>query len=345
MTAMKASILGLLLVAACGDGGGNAPDAPPGAPDGPPGDEGNPLNATGLCADPGCQAISANVREYEPQFALYDDAATKRRWIYLPPGTQIDTTDMDHWVFPVGTKLWKEFARDGVRVETRLLEKLLADDNAPRAWNYATYAWNAAQDDTELLTDGRENANGTQHDIPSRNDCRACHDRVIPTRVLGFGAIQLDIAKPAPLLDLDDLIAMGALTTAPAGTAIPHYPVPGNAVAVAALGYLHVNCSHCHNPTSDIADSTDIDLRLRVGSLGSVAQTQAYLSTVNVAADIPYPENGTTLTTVIVPGQPDMSAMIGRMNATNPIRFMPNLAVETVDPDGQVALRAWIQSL
>ena len=44
------------------------------------------------------------------------DRAAKRRWIQLPEGATIDTSDMDYWQFPVGTKLWKEFVRDGVRV-------------------------------------------------------------------------------------------------------------------------------------------------------------------------------------------------------------------------------------
>ena len=66
---------------------------------------------TGLCVDAACTQISAGIYAYTPRFALWADGATKRRWIYLPPGTQIDTTDMDHWEFPVGTKLWKEFTR------------------------------------------------------------------------------------------------------------------------------------------------------------------------------------------------------------------------------------------
>ena len=42
---------------------------------------------------------------------LWADYATKQRWILLPPGTKIDATDPNEWVFPVGTKVWKEFSR------------------------------------------------------------------------------------------------------------------------------------------------------------------------------------------------------------------------------------------
>src|SRR5262249_14984415 len=103
------------------------------------------LLLTGLCLDPRCTQISPEVTEYVPRFPLWADTATKRRWIYIPPGSQIDTTDMNHWRFPIGTKLWKEFTRDGVRVETRYIVKigpgdLLAD------WFYIAYQWNADED-------------------------------------------------------------------------------------------------------------------------------------------------------------------------------------------------------
>lgn len=340
----------LLAAAACGDNHGR-PDAAP-AEDAPiPADtppDGNPLETlagTGLCLDRGCMQISPDVREYAPQFPFWDDEAAKRRWIYLPPGTKIDTSDMDHWVFPAGTKVWKEFTRDTTRVETRLIMKQLADDAAPGAWFYATYQWNASQDGTMAVTSGVQNANGTQHDIPTRSDCRNCHEKLAPSRVLGFQAIQLDHDAPAGLLDLEDLIAADLLTTAPGGTT-PRFALPGNAVDGAALGYFHGNCGHCHNPSSDLfSGKTPIDLRLRVGLLDTVAETPAYASTVNQAAAIPYTEGGTTYTTLIIPDDPAMSAVISRMNSTQPLRFMPNVAVEVIDLAGQAALVAWINSL
>lgn len=340
--------LALLAVVACGDnalGPDARIDSPPPLPvDAPP--DADPLSSlagTGLCLDRGCMQINPEAREYEPRFPLWDDDATKRRWIYLPPGTKIDTTDMDHWVFPVGTKLWKEFAR-GTRVETRLILKQLADDFAPNAWFYATYQWNAAQDDALPITMGAQNANGTQHDIPTRSDCRACHERLQPTRVLGFDAIQLDYAAAPALLDLQDLIAM-ELLTAPPVSPPPHFPLPGTAVDQAALGYFHGNCGHCHNPTSDVHDVAPMDLRLRASMPATVAGTPAYLTTVNIDAAVPYTENGMTYTKLVIPQEPESSSVISRMNSMMGIRFMPAVAVESVDPAGQAALVSWIDSL
>jgi hypothetical protein len=304
------------------------------------------LDGTGLCADSACTQINPSAREYEPRFPLWSDSAAKRRWMELPPGTKIDTTDMNRWVFPVGTRFWKEFTRDGIRVETRFIEKRLADDDASGAWFFVSYAWNAAQDATVAVSTGQQNANGTMHDIPSRANCKECHDSLRPSRVLGFQAIQLDFAAPAGKLDLDDLIAMDLLTAPPAGAASPHFPLPGTAVEKAALGYLHGNCGNCHNTSSPVHDTTTIDVLLDTTKLASVATTPTFLTTVDKAADVPFnDENGILRDKIIISGDPDNSGLIVRMNTTIGIRHMPKIGSELVDPDGQTALRAWISSL
>ena len=49
-------------------------------------------------------------------------------------------------------------------------------------WSYAAYVWNEAQTDATLvpaegLAGVVEVAPGKRHSIPSRDDCRACHDK------------------------------------------------------------------------------------------------------------------------------------------------------------------------
>ena len=51
------------------------------------------------------------------------DGAELGRYLLLPRGTTIDTSVMDQWVFPVGTKSWIEFRVGGKLVETRFLWK------------------------------------------------------------------------------------------------------------------------------------------------------------------------------------------------------------------------------
>ncbi|HEX4418182.1 MAG TPA: hypothetical protein VH165_09810 [Kofleriaceae bacterium] len=340
-------------LAGCG-GGHAAPDAQTqidDAPNPPPDAHQMTLADTGLCPDPGCQQISADAHEYVPRFPLWADTATKRRWVSLPAGTKIDTTDPDHWVFPMGTKFWKEFTRDGIRVETRYITKLAADDDAPGAWFYISFAWNQAQDAASPVTAGVQNANGTMQDIPSRADCQGCHENLKPGRVLGFGAIQLDHTDPNGMLDLDKIDAMGWLSQSPpAATNGAHYPFPADATQAQndALGYLHANCGHCHNPSSTVHDMTPLVLRLDTTKLATVATTPTYLTTTNAAALFPFSEGTTTYTTLIVPKDPDHSALNVRINV--PItatmnRHMPKLGSEMTDPQVTSLVLGWINAL
>src|SRR4051794_17627830 len=81
------------------------------------------LSETGLYSDAGTKTLADGVRPYHPQFELWSDGAEKARFVRLPDGVNIDTSDMDDWQFPAGTRLWKEFRFGGRLVETRILEK------------------------------------------------------------------------------------------------------------------------------------------------------------------------------------------------------------------------------
>jgi hypothetical protein len=343
--------LSLVLVsAACGGGGSEDPDARPtdgssidAGPDANP-DMPQTLAETGLCLDDGCEQISPDVHEFTPEYILWSDGATKRRWIYLPPGTQIDTTDMDFWQFPEGTKVWKEFTRDGVRVETRLLQKTGPD---PQDWYYASFVWNATQDATTFfdVIDGNENANGTPHDVPNKTKCRNCHDRT-PGRVIGFSAILLDhpSGDAQPGLTLADVIGLGWLTTNPTGSGSgigEYFPLPGTATDQAALGYLHTNCGNCHNPQSDVQNQVSVTWRLGVGDLATVTGTPAYVTAVGVANQLPL--QGANA--IIDPHSPTTSAAYLRMSSTDPNVMMPKVGHEDVDTVGVAAIAAWINSI
>jgi hypothetical protein len=352
--------LALVLLAACGNSHKANPDAPGDVPadepwDGPcgggcdaPNDSGTAydLLGTGLCVDRACSAVNTGIYAYTPRYTLWADAASKRRWIYLPPGTHIDTTDMDHWVFPQGTKVWKEFSSGTTRVETRFIEKVGAG-NAVTDWFYMAYQWDQATTDATAVPFGATNADGTTHDIPSQSQCKGCHESLQPTRLLGVGAIQLDAAAVSGELDLDGLISGGWLTTNPPGTASPHYVLPSdtnNIYATDALGYMHANCGHCHNPTSPVYmfNGVTMVLRLDTQTLSTVQSTPAYTTAVNQNATINCcPPN----TKIIVPTDPSTSIMIERFESTNPAIWMPALGHKTMDPTGDTLLKNWITNL
>ncbi|WP_253899612.1 hypothetical protein [Corallococcus carmarthensis] len=287
------------------------------------------LSDTGLFADASMTVLAGDVKAFAPQFPLWTDGATKRRWIRLPPGQRIDTNDMDAWQFPQGTRLWKEFTRDGVRVETRLLEKA---GPHPEDWRAVAYVWLPDQRDAVAAPSGMRDAGGTPHDVPSASDCFGCHGGT-RSRVLGFSAIQLSYAASEDLLDLEDLIASDLLTQPPPS----RFTVPGNDVERAALGYLHANCGHCHNqqrPESEgprcYAPENALDFRLQVGRLGSPGETPAYRSGDSDAFN---------------PGHPDSSRMIKRISKRQTGWSMPLLGTEVVDAEAVALLRRWISEM
>lgn len=292
------------------------------------------LADTSLYSDFASETLASGVEEFTPLYALWSDGSTKRRFLYLPPGTQIDTSDMDSWVFPVGTKVWKEFTRDGIRVETRLLEK------TAQGWLMVAFVWNSAQTQAVARFDGEENANGTPHDVPASAACHGCHDGM-PDRLLGVSAIQLSHTNAG--VNLTTLMSTGRLTVNPAGP----FTLPGMQADRDALGALHANCGHCHSPTgAGWATVPDFTLRLSTGSLASVDATATYTSTVGVALASKLVPGATQR---IVKGSPSTSGLYLRLSALRgaggSALAMPALGTELQDTTTETRVSDWITNL
>jgi hypothetical protein len=343
--------LGISLVACSGGGGDAEPDAAP--PDATPPDAAIPdaeplpdaaqnpqsLRETGLYSDFDDEVLAPGVREFEPRFTLWADGAEKRRFMYLPPNSQIDTSDMDYWEYPVGTRLWKEFWVDGVRLETRLLYKI-RPGVGPGSWRMVSFEWDEAQSEADAVPGGVEDALDSEHDIPPQLECLRCHGGMRDI-ALGLSAVMLD--HDGEGVTLSDLIADGSLSNPPAGSGSPYFPLPGNVADQAALGYLHANCGSCHNPESDVFQSGDalMNLRLFVEQIATVEGSPAF--TTAVCQEMQKPISGADQ--IVVPGEPEVSAMFMRMNQRNTEDQMPEIATEVVDPTGLAAVRAWIESV
>ena len=105
---------------------------------------------------------------------------------------------------------------------------------------------------------------------------------------------------------------------------------------MAALGYLHANCGHCHHA----ATSRPLQLRLSVGAR-TVEETDAYRTGVGVESEFKVP----TAQTRIVPGHPDASTVHYRMSVRRRGHQMPNWGTSVVDEQGLRAVDAWIAGL
>lgn len=310
-----------------------APEAEAGVHDagsGPPTAYPRLLSQTGLFSDIKKGTLADGVRYFEPRYVLWSDGATKRRWLRLPDGEHIDTSDMDFWTYPVGTTAWKEFTRDGVRVETRMLRK---DGPTADDWTMIAYEWKDDLSDAVAVPNGHVNARGTPHDIPSQLACHFCHGNMKDV-LLGVSAIQLSHSTDKPGMRIDDLIAEGALTDPPS-TPIQ---IPGDPVAEAALGYLHANCGACHNSQSGIARGVPLRLWESTARLGTVEDTLGYRTTVG------RPNSFLPDLHIIEAGRPDDSELVIRISQRG-VAQMPPLATKIVDPTGVAAIRSWIDTL
>ena len=204
------------------------------------------LSCAGLYADLPAKRLDPALRAYKPALELWADGAEKQRFIFLPPNTKIDTSNIDEWVFPNGTKVWKEIRLANKRIETRLYEK-----GADGTWRHAAYRWADDESDAVRTEDGEKIARGgpdvPPYEIPSPNQCNDCHGGR-KDKLLGFEAVSLGMPG-AEGLTLATLVSSGLLTAPPSSTAIA-FPEDATGNAAAALAWMHVSCGPCHNRSS-----------------------------------------------------------------------------------------------
>lgn len=330
-----ATALVALTVQSPGRAAATAPAAPPPT-----------LRETGLYADWASRTVAAEHLPFTPQYPLWSDGATKKRWVNLPAGSWIDASDPDAWDFPVGTRIWKEFSF-GRPVETRYMER------TPGGWIYATYVWSADGREATLapargvMTDVVVTEGGAHHAIPGEPDCRVCHANG-PTPVLGFSALQLSSdrdplaphaeAAPDGAVDLAALVERGLVRGLP--QALVDTPPRIDArtpTERAALGYLHGNCSGCHQQSGPVASlglSFTYDLDGGAHALDAIGRPSKFQPP---GARAPLPR--------IAAGAPDESVVVVRMRARDPYTQMPPLGTRRVDEDAVRLITAWIETL
>jgi len=308
------------------------------------------LQDTGLYADFRTLQVDPRHLVFTPQYPLWSDGALKRRWISLPAGGVIDGSDPDAWVFPVGTRFWKEFSFGGQRIETRYLER-----QADGEWLYAAYTWSADGREATLTSQkGRRNAfqlaAGRSHTIPGVNDCKACHQGV-RSEILGFSTLQLSRdrdpdaphAEPRSLpdVDLNYLVEKGLLAGLPQPLVkTPPRIIAASATERAALGYMHGNCGHCHNDQGPLKN-----LGLFLRQIPADRMQPAVTTTVGHPVRKPAPGQSPEAALRIDPRHPQRSALLERMASRYPPLQMPPLGTELADQDAVALLQRWISDL
>lgn len=313
------------------------------------------LSEYGLFRDGPAQEPADGVLPYDLNTPLFSDYATKLRFVRMPPGTSATYHESDVFSFPVGTVLVKTFAyphdlKDPAKgrqlIETRLLV------HRPEGWTGLPYMWNQEQTDATLRvgggrtmvrwrhTDGGERS--LEYFVPNFNQCLTCHEQ---QRVMGpIGPKARHLNKGFAYANghanqLDHWATAGILRGIPSGDAAPQAPVWNDpstgTLDQRARAWLDINCAHCHNPAGS-AKQSGLDLRVQQAN---PARWGVWKSPVAAGRG----SGGRSFD--IVPGKPDDSILLYRLQSTEPGVLMPELSRRLVDEEGIVLIRDWIAAL
>lgn len=310
------------------------------------------LSRTGAFVDMETLTPEAGIVSYEPNVSFWSDGAIKKRWFSVPDLDDAIAFEPEKpWTFPVGTTWIKHFELEQVvgdpssrvRLETRFLVKT-------ETGSYGlTYAWNEEQTDADLV-----DAEGSEREFiveeagemrtqlwsyPSRNACRACHTQAAG-QALGFSTAQLNRAHAYPEGEANQLVALSdagyfesSLSEAP--ELLVQLAPPQDttrSLEDRARSYLAANCAQCHLPGGPALGSWDARF--------ATSLEDAWIIEGGLVNDLGDSNNG-----VLVPGKPEHSMLLTRLEGGEGIARMPPIGSNRVDEAGMALLREWVLAL
>jgi hypothetical protein len=297
------------------------------------------LECAGLYSDFASKTVAPNAQSYAPAVPLWSDGATKERWIELPPGQTIDATNPNEWVFPIGTKLFKQFTYEGKRVETRMFQK-----TATNFWVHATYAWNPDETATTISFGATVpvDSDGGTWVIPTPDDCDLCH-RGRLDRILGFEQVSLGL-DGATGLTLLQLVVQGLVSPAPTQVNL-RIGDDGTGLDAPALSWLHINCGvTCHN-VNEGSDGYGAKMFLRLDpSLLDGSPVNSTWDPLQTTINVPCVSGSIQGLPRIVPGNPAASVIV-QLTSERGVLQMPPIASRVVDTADVATVVAWIQHM
>lgn len=350
-----------------GGTGGSAGTGGAGGSAGPP----QMLSEWGLFKSIPDQIPEDGVLPFDVTAPLFTDYATKLRFVEVPEGKQIEYSNTERWLNPVGTIYIKTFAYPvdarmpelGLQlIETRIIE-IKEDDEGNEDLDMWTYVYpDGVNTDAELIVWGPVldvsyiNLAGEQVDlnyaVPNVLACRNCHSPPPRSRTLGPSSGMLnrdnDYGGAVGVMNqIDYMDSLGLFTSTP-----PPVDQRTTFVTAPALdtkadlhdrarSYFDSNCAHCHAPDGEVADK---GLYLDYQSMDPVTGTPFTWGVCKVPTSA---GNGTTCkqSLDIVPGDPDASLLLCRMESVTPGELMAPLGRTVVHTEGVELIREWIIQL
>ena len=313
------------------------------------------LSDYGFFREPMAEQIPVdNIFPYRISTELFKDYAFKSRFIVLPEGEKISYIGSEEFDFPVGTIFIKTFyypadfrfpEKNWQIIETRLLV------HTPEGWIGYPYVWNTEQTDAILdiagnrqkvsWIDKRGKSQNVNYLVPNFNMCKGCHvidktfqpigpkPRLLNCDNFYDGAHKNQLEK---MLELDMIDEMPSVETIPATAewGSEHYSLNDRARA-----YLDVNCAHCHNSKGP-ANTSGLFLEYNEKDLKKLGVFKPPIAAGRGSGSLDFN---------IVPGKPDKSIFIFRMESTDPGILMPESGRKMVHKEGVALIRDWILSL
>ncbi|MBO0939524.1 hypothetical protein J2I47_23440 [Fibrella sp. HMF5335] len=301
------------------------------------------------------QKPAEGVMPYRLNTPLFSDYAEKLRFVKLPAGQAAQYNAAEVMDFPVGTTLIKTFYfpvdfRDAAKGRKLMETRLLLRETS--GWKALEYVWNEDQTDAILEVAGDRkmvayvDAEGRKHEqeyvMPNLNQCKSCHNRNEVMTPIGPSARQLNGLLDYGQGAANQLVAwqkQGMLTDVPDINTVPKAPV-WNDPATGSLNdrariWLDINCAHCHRPEGP-AGTSGLNLSIHEKSPAALGLLKTPVAAGRGSGNRRYD---------IVPGQPDQSILLYRLESTDPGIMMPEVSRKVTHREGVALIRAWIQSL
>ncbi len=293
---------------------------------------------------------SSGVIPYTVNAPLYSDYAHKSRFIKLPPGKSAHFNTTSAFVMPDGTILIKNFYyfiderqpdKGRIILETRLIVRDQGN------WHAMSYRWNEKQTEaTKAIAGGSTDISwidiaGKKRQllylIPDANQCKNCHNKNDLLLPLGITARQLSGPKE------DNQLLMWQRNHMLSGLPedlkmIPElvdYENESYSIEARARSYLDANCAHCHSSEGS-ARTSGLNLNYDESSPHSFGVMKPPVAAGRGSGGMQFN---------IVPGKPNQSILLFRMESDDPGIRMPEINRQIPHEEGIELIREWIRNM
>jgi len=303
---------------------------------------------------------------FRPANQLFTDYAQKLRSIWIPDGAQASLIDGE-LSYPVGTVVSKTFyypanaSGNLLRTEEVIAESIDLGNNKlietrllvrrETGWDAFPYVWNDEGTEAFLRVAGTSKPMQLMSDtgnvdfvyfVPNENQCAGCHVTEHPDGDMHpLGAVATQLAASFTYPDdvansqLSAMVERGWLEAPADLLAPPSWLDPSETLEDRALAYLNMNCGHCHNPEG-AADTSNLILTGQHEQIVNMGVCKPPVAAGGGAGDRLYS---------IVPGEPEQSILLYRMQSNKPDEMMPELGRALVHAEGIELISSWIATL